>query len=117
MPVFVRALGRGLREFRRSVRDIRSAVGIDQLLEDEDEIYRTRAPLDPPKDIVSRDATDDGTPGGSKTDSDGKGLSNDPAPALAAGTATGTELPLVDASVDAPTAPEVRDASEARDKI
>ena len=36
MPTFMKAVGRGLREFRRATRELRNAVGIDQLLADED---------------------------------------------------------------------------------
>lgn len=36
MPTFMKAVGKGVREFRRTTRDIRSTVGIDELLRDED---------------------------------------------------------------------------------
>jgi TatA/E family protein of Tat protein translocase len=36
MPGFMKAVGRGMREFRKATREIRSAVGIDELMRDED---------------------------------------------------------------------------------
>jgi Sec-independent protein translocase protein TatA len=36
MPGFMKAVGRGMREFRQATRDIRSTVGIDELLRDDD---------------------------------------------------------------------------------
>jgi TatA/E family protein of Tat protein translocase len=36
MPGFMKAVGRGMREFRKATREIRSTVGIDELLRDED---------------------------------------------------------------------------------
>lgn len=45
MPTFMKALGRGLREFRRATRELRSSVGIDELLRDED-LRDLRRPID-----------------------------------------------------------------------
>ncbi|MBC7174278.1 MAG: twin-arginine translocase TatA/TatE family subunit, partial [Polyangiaceae bacterium] len=36
MPTFMKAVGKGMREFRRTTRELRSTVGIDELLRDED---------------------------------------------------------------------------------
>ncbi len=36
MPTFMKAVGRGVREFRRTTRELRSTVGIDELLRDDD---------------------------------------------------------------------------------
>lgn len=45
MPTFLKAVGKGLREFRRAVRELRSSVGIDELLRDED-LRDLRRPID-----------------------------------------------------------------------
>ena len=45
MPTFMKAIGRGLREFRRATRELRSSVGIDELLRDED-LRDLRRPID-----------------------------------------------------------------------
>jgi TatA/E family protein of Tat protein translocase len=36
MPTFMKAVGKGVREFRRATRELRSASGIDELMRDED---------------------------------------------------------------------------------
>jgi sec-independent protein translocase protein TatB len=36
MPTFMKAVGKGLREFRRTTRELRNTVGIDELLRDDD---------------------------------------------------------------------------------
>lgn len=45
MPTFMKAVGRGMREFRRATRELRSSVGIDELLRDED-LRDLRRPID-----------------------------------------------------------------------
>lgn len=45
MPTFMKAVGKGLREFRRATRELRSSVGIDELLRDED-LRDLRRPID-----------------------------------------------------------------------
>lgn len=45
MPTFLKAVGKGLREFRRTTRELRSSVGIDELLRDED-LRELRRPID-----------------------------------------------------------------------
>lgn len=45
MPTFMKAVGKGLREFRRATRELRSSVGIDELLQDED-LRELRRPID-----------------------------------------------------------------------
>ncbi len=45
MPTFMKAVGKGLREFRRATRELRSSVGIDELLRDED-LRELRRPID-----------------------------------------------------------------------
>ncbi len=44
LPTFLKALGKGMREFRRTTRELREATGIDDLLEDED-LKELRKPL------------------------------------------------------------------------
>lgn len=36
MPTFMKAVGKGLREFRRATRELKSSVGLDELLRDDD---------------------------------------------------------------------------------
>lgn len=48
MPTFVKAVGKGLREFRKATRDLRSSVGLDELLRDED-LRQLRQPLSVPQ--------------------------------------------------------------------
>jgi len=45
MPTFMKAVGKGLREFRRTTRELRNSVGIDELLRDED-LRELRRPID-----------------------------------------------------------------------
>ena len=45
MPTFMKAVGKGLREFRRTTRELRNSVGIDELLQDED-LRELRRPID-----------------------------------------------------------------------
>ena len=109
MPTFVRALGRGLREFRRSVREIRSAVGIDQLLEDEDEIYRTHAPLEQPSDSVSREVADN------EQNETLNARVSDEASAPQADATNIPEAPRVDADLDPLSNFEALEARESKD--
>ena len=45
MPTFMKAVGKGMREFRRASRELRNTVGIDELLRDED-LRDLRRPID-----------------------------------------------------------------------
>jgi sec-independent protein translocase protein TatB len=53
MPTFMKAVGKGVREFRRTTREIRSTVGLDELMRDED----FRDPLGMKKPVKPRAAT------------------------------------------------------------
>jgi len=44
MPTFMKAVGKGVREFRRATRELRNSVGIDELMRDED-LQELRRPL------------------------------------------------------------------------
>lgn len=50
MPTFMKAVGKGVREFRRTTRELRSTVGLDELLSDEE----MRDPLGLKKPIKPR---------------------------------------------------------------
>jgi Tat protein translocase TatB subunit len=47
MPTFVKAVGKGIREFRRATRELKNSVGLDELLRDEElrELRDLRRPL------------------------------------------------------------------------
>src|SRR5262249_47735537 len=75
MPVLVKAIARGLREFRRATEELRESVGLDDLFRD-DEIRTRRArqrfrpnPVSPsdsgscPEDSVPMDSTPSPDPG------------------------------------------------------
>ncbi len=64
MPTFMKAVGKGVREFRRTTRELRSTVGIDELLRDDE----LRDPLGMKKPLKPRAAPKDATkPGGAAT--------------------------------------------------
>ena len=47
MPTFLKAVGKGVREFRRATRELKSSVGLDELMKDEDlrQLRDLRKPL------------------------------------------------------------------------
>ena len=67
MPTFMKAIGKGLREFRRTTRELRHQVGIDEMLRDESvrdplgmkelkrEIQKPLAQLEQERDALARE--------------------------------------------------------------
>jgi Tat protein translocase TatB subunit len=47
LPTFLKAVGKGVREFRRATRELKSSVGLDELMKDEDlrQLRDLRKPL------------------------------------------------------------------------
>ncbi len=62
MPGFMKAVGRGMREFRKATRDIRSTVGIDELMRDDD----FRDPLGMNKPVKPKPAVSSSQPAPAK---------------------------------------------------
>jgi Tat protein translocase TatB subunit len=59
MPTFMKAVGKGLREFRRATRELRNASGIDELMRDETLRNPLGAKNKPkPKPVYQMDAAD-----------------------------------------------------------